>query len=163
MSDNPRHDGANFDAPHDEAHGMGMLAGDDLTKSGAEVSGSAWAFGASDLGCSEGPSYDSAYEGSDGKVEGQIDVAMTVAARQDIPYEHDFHVNADISFAPERVDVPDPKPESGVPALWHGEQGQPLPFDQVAPERGPHGNLAPDGRSAPEASDVSAAAPGVPS
>jgi hypothetical protein len=143
MSDNPRHDGANFDAPHNEDHGMGTLAGDDLTKSGPEVSGSAWAL--SDTGCSEGPSGRNEH-----KPDGQLDFQMSVEARQDIPYEHDFHKYADISFAPDRVDVPDPKPESGVPALFHGEQGQPLPFDQVAPERGPHGDLAPDGRSAPE-------------
>jgi hypothetical protein len=159
MSENPRHDGPNFASPIVS----GPLNGDDLPKSGAEATGNAWKLSGSDCGCSEGPSYDSKYEGTGGKTEGQIDIPFTVDARQDIPYQHDFHERADVNFAPDRVDVADPNPDGGVPALFHGNQGQPLPFDQVAPDHNHNPGPDLDGGGAPEASDTNAAAPGAPS
>jgi hypothetical protein len=121
------------------------LHGDDLPKAGAEVSGSAWALNPGDLGCDEGPSYDEQH-----KPDGQIDVPFTVEARQDIPYEHDFHKLEDIDFAGGRVAIDDPNPDSGVPAPFSGFAGAPLPFDEVGPVR----ELEPyplAGRSAPAA------------
>lgn len=83
-----------------------------------------------DLGCSEGPS-----TGDFHKAEGQIDVTLSLEARQDVPYQHDFHRNADVNFAPDRVDVADPTPESGVPNPGSGYAGQPLDFMSIAPDR----------------------------
>lgn len=117
-----------------------------------------WTLNASDLGCSEGPSYADQH-----KPDGQIDFAPDFAnARQDVPYQHDFHKYADVNPAPARVDVADPNPDCGVPNPGAGDAGQPLPFDQVAPEEYVDRQLADrsldlDGHGAPEASDISAA------
>lgn len=109
-----------------------------------------WTLNASDLGCSEGPSYADTH-----KPDGQIDFAPDFAnARQDVPYQHDFHKYADVNPAPDRVDVADPNPDCGVPNPGAGDAGQPLPFDAVAPDtdRGVTYDLEGDG--APETSDT---------
>ena len=77
-------------------------------------------------------------------------------ARQDVPYEFDFHQHADVPHAWGRVDVPNPIPSGlEVPAPFAGDPGQtPLDFNSVgdrASDRD-HGEQAPDGRSAPPAS-----------
>jgi len=113
----------------------------------------------SDVGHGNGPS-----SGNTNKPGGQIDFTPDFAnARQDIPWEHDFHKEADVNFAPGRVDVPDPIPgEFGCPAPFHGGKGQPVDFNAVAPEESVDRQLADrsldlDGAGAPEASDISAA------
>jgi hypothetical protein len=95
----------------------------------------------SDIGRSEGPS-----TGDRHKPEGQIDFAPNFSeARQDVPYEHDFHKLADVNFAAARVDVADPYPETGVPSPFCGDAGHPIDFNSVAPDDDTHGALAPDG------------------
>lgn len=60
-----------------------------------------WTLG--NVGNSPGPS-----SGDRHKPDGQIDFTPTWEdARQDVPYEHDFHKLADVNHAWGRVDVPD--------------------------------------------------------
>jgi hypothetical protein len=128
-----------------------------------------WTLADSDLGCSEGPSSSDTH-----KPDGQIDIPFGPATlgdgyvsdlseRSDVPYQHDFHKYADVNFAPGRVDVADPNPDSGVPSPFVGDAGQPLDFGAVAPDTDMGLEPDLDGSDAPAASDVSAAAPGVPS
>lgn len=77
-------------------------------------------------------------------------------ARQDIPYEFDFHQHADIDPSPNRVAVPNPVPSGlEVPAPFAGDSGNtPLDFNAVGDRASDndHGANAPDGRGAPGAS-----------
>lgn len=88
-----------------------------------------WTIG--DTGRGNGP------KGSDDSLPGgQIDFKPDFKnARQDVPYEFDFHKLADVSGSPGRVDVPDPIPHGlGVPDPGCGDKGQPVDFGAVAPD-----------------------------
>lgn len=84
----------------------------------------------SETGTSEGP-----MGGDDCCVDGQINFVPNMGtARQDVPYEHDFHSRADVNPAPDRVDVPDPVLSGGIPDPGGSESGTPLDFGAVAPD-----------------------------
>ena len=103
-----------------------------------------WTIG--EVGASEGPA-----AGDRHKPDGQLDVSMSLEARQDVPYEVDFHKLADISGAPGRVDVPDPSLAGGIPDPGCGDPGTTLDLGAVAPEKdGQMYDL--DGSGAPAAS-----------
>jgi len=94
-----------------------------------------------DTGCANGPAGE-----DDTKPGGYIEIPFgpttegdgyvsDLSERFDVPYEYDFHKMADISGAPDRVDVPDPVPGNyGVPNPGAGTPGQPIDFNAVAPD-----------------------------
>lgn len=104
----------------------------------------------SNVGSSEGPS-----SGDRHKPDGQIDLQMSLEARQAVPTQGPEKF-FDINPAPARVDVSDPELEGCIPEPYAGDQGQPVDFNAVAPDtdRGVVFDL--EGDSAPEASDISA-------
>ncbi len=110
----------------------------------------------SDVGSSEGPS-----SGDRHKPDGQIDLQMSLEARQAVPTQgpNKFF---DINPAPGPVDVTDPELEGCIPEPFAGDKGQPVDFNAVAPEAqvdrmlGPNGYDL-DGEGTSEASDISAA------
>lgn len=110
----------------------------------------------SDVGSSEGPS-----SGDRHKPDGQIDLTMSLEARQDVTTDGP-NTFFDINPAPGRVDVADPELEGCIPEPFAGDQGQPVDFNAVAPEESVDRQLADrsldlDGHGAPAASDISAA------
>lgn len=121
-----------------------------------------WTMSDSDTGCGNGPCGDDPHC-VDGKMDIQFGPATMgdgyvsdLSERFDVPYEYDFHSQADVSFALGRVDVPDPVGDYGAPAPFHGGKGEPLDFMSVGDRAADHdhGEQAPDGRSAPPASDI---------
>lgn len=84
------------------------------------------------------------------KPDTQIDVPLDFKnARQDVPYEFDFHKKTDINPALGRVDVNDSDPAGGVPEPFCNMPGNTIDFDSVGDRAADedHGAEAPDGGS----------------